>query len=334
MKRSWIFAVLLALFIVQPVSAHEVRPAYLQIDQTGPHAYTIVWKTPAMGEMALHLVPHISNGWLEKPPADQYATIGFLVKTWKAQSNDTDPLEGRAIAIEGLEQTITDVLVRVEISGGRETEAIVHPDHPRLELHFERHDGLPVPAYLELGVEHILTGIDHLMFVLGLLLLVGIRWELIKAITAFTAAHSITLAITAVGIIHVPSAVVESLVALSIVFVASELAHGDKTTLTHRYPWVIAFTFGLLHGMAFAGALAEVGLPAGAIPLSLFLFNVGVEIGQLLFVSAAIGAIFALRLLWPLIPAKVAIFMRALPPYIIGSFAAFWFIGRVVFVFA
>jgi len=210
----------------------------------------------------------------------------------------------------------------------------VRPDKPSLIIDLAARDGLALPAYLRLGVAHILTGADHLMFVLGLLLLVGIRWELVKAITAFTIAHRITLALAALDVIHVPSAVIECLVALSIVFVASELVRNDKDTLTQRKPWVIAFCFGLLHGMAFAGALAEVGLPKDAIPLSLFLFNVGVEIGQLLFVSAAIGAILLWRLVRDRLPRPLEDFLPRVPPYVIGTFAAFWFIGRVAIVFA
>lgn len=317
-------------------AAHEVRPAYLEIDQDGPHHYSVTWKQPAIGDMAVRLVPHLSNSWLEARPSDQFATSTFLIKTWSVSSRDDDPLAGRTLSIEGLEQTITDVLVQVHLSDGRKLETIIRPEHPSVALDFAAVGGLPVPAYLRLGVEHILTGIDHLMFVLGLLLLVGIRWRLIKAITAFTAAHSITLAVSALGLVHVPSAVVEALVALSIVFVAAELAHAmrGRGGLTQRYPWLIAFTFGLLHGFAFAGALAEVGLPKDAIPLSLFLFNVGVEIGQLIFVGAAIAVILALRFLWPRIPAAWAALSQRIPPYAIGSFAAYWFIERAVVAFS
>ena len=337
MNARTLFAVLIIAsigWLTSVASAHEVRPAYLDIEQTSPDRYTVVWKAPATGEFALHLVPHLSNGWLEKTPFDQFGAIGFLIKTWKIRDERVGPLTGSTVRIEGLDKTITDVLVRVRLTNGAGMDAVVRPDHPALALDFARHDGLALPAYLRLGIEHILTGADHLMFVLGLLLLVGIRWQLVKAITAFTLAHSITLALAALGFVHVPSAVIEALVALSIVFVASGLVRDHRSTLTRRNPWLIAFAFGLLHGLAFAGALVEVGLPANAIPLSLFLFNLGVEIGQLLFVTAAIGAIYVWRVVRTHLPATVAPLLPRVPPYVIGTFAAFWFIGRVAVVFA
>jgi len=186
---------------------------------------------------------------------------------------------------------------------------------------------LAVLAYLRLGIEHILTGIDHLAFVLGLTLLVQRKTTLIKTITAFTVAHSVTLALTTLHLIKVRPPVIESLVALSVLFVAVELVHSyrGRSTLAARLPWLIAFLFGLLHGCAFAGALAEVGLPRDAIPLSLFLFNVGVEIGQLMFIAVIIGIGWMLtRLPW-----RMPHWMRWVPPYAIGSLSAFWFIERL-----
>ena len=191
--------------------------------------------------------------------------------------------------------------------------------------------GLAVPAYLALGVQHILTGVDHLMFVLGLLLLIGPTWQLVKTVSAFTVAHSLTLALAALGFLHFPSAVIEALVALSIVFVACELVRPADAppTLTRRRPWLIAFIFGLLHGLAFAGALAEVGLPGGAAPQALFLFNVGVEIGQLLFIGAALAAIAGLRALGRALKFDAPAFARVAPAYVIGGSAAAWLIERV-----
>ena len=339
MTRGWLIALaalLAGVFSAGLAAAHEVRPAYLEILQDGPRHYTVTWKQPALGDVALRLAPRLSNGWLDGPPSDQFASASFLIRTWSVNSTAADPLAGQTLSIDGLERTITDVLVQVRLADGRRLETIVKPDHPSLALSFAAVGGLPVPAYLRLGVEHILTGIDHLMFVLGLLLLVGIRWRLIKAITAFTLAHSITLAASAIGLAHPPSVVIEALVALSIVFVAAELANSQRgqAGLTRRYPWLIAFTFGLLHCFAFAGALAEVGLPKDAIPLSLFLFNLGVEIGQLLFVGAAILVILLLRRLRPLVPQVWNAVSLRIPAYAIGSFAAFWFIQRAGLAFS
>jgi hypothetical protein len=338
MRRLLLLLALLScgLFTAQVAGAHEVRPAYLEIRQQAADGFVVTWKQPTAGELAVRLVPHLSNGWLETPPTETFASPGFLIRTWRIRDVAADPLSGRTLEIEGLDRTITDALVRVELADGRTLETILRPDRPRLALSFQTASGLAVPAYFRLGVEHILTGADHLMFVLGLLLLVGVRWRVLQAITAFTVAHSLTLGASALGLAHAPSAVIEALVALSIVFVASELVHklrgGDA--LTARYPWLIAFTFGLLHGFAFAGALADVGLPKDAIPLSLLLFNLGVEAGQLIFVGAAILAILALRPVRARLPAAADQLALRLPPYAIGAFAAFWVIERTVAAFA
>ena len=181
-------------------------------------------------------------------------------------------------------------------------------------------------------MEHILTGFDHLLFVLGLLLLIGPSWRVVKAITAFTVAHSITLALAALGYVRFPSALIEALVALSIVFVASELVPvaGRKDTLTRRHPWIIAFSFGLLHGLAFAGALSEIGLPPKATPLALFLFNVGVELGQLMFIAAAIGLIRLLALAEGRFGWRRVAWAHAAPAYAIGGLASYWLIERTL----
>jgi hydrogenase/urease accessory protein HupE len=182
-------------------------------------------------------------------------------------------------------------------------------------------------AYLTLGVEHILTGIDHLLFVLALLLLTRGTWRLVKTVTAFTVAHSITLGLATLGIVHVPSKPVEAIIALSIVFVAAEIVQARRghQGLAARVPWIVAFTFGLLHGFGFAGALSETGLPAGHIPVALLFFNLGVEAGQLLFVAAMLAVMACARhiqMVWPRWAGLV-------PPYAIGGLASFWVIQRV-----
>lgn len=324
---------ILCLFILQalavPAFAHELRPAYLEITEDSQHRYEVLWKQPAMGEIAVHLVPHLSNGWLEVPAAEVKTAPGFVIRRWTLLGPGS--LEGQTVVIEGLELTITDVLVNVTLADGQQVREILKPDSPSLALHFKTPGALKVSAYLQLGTEHILTGFDHLMFVLGLLLLVDGRWRLVKTITAFTVAHSITLAATALGMVRVQPAAVESLVALSIIFLAVELIHAyqGQKGLTVRYPWIIAFTFGMLHGFAFAGALADIGFPPGDVPLSLFLFNVGVEVGQLIFVTGALAIFWLIQRL----PKQPPQWMRWLPPYAIGSFASFWFIQRLIVVF-
>jgi len=326
--------VLFLLALLTAAQAHEVRPAYLQIDEQAQGRYTISWKQPVVSDMALHLVPHLSNGWLDRRPDDTFVTPLYRIQTWRVASRAK--LDGQTLFVEGLERSITDVLVRADVRGQRPYQAILHHDAPRLVFAFTGAEGLALPAYLLLGIEHILTGPDHLCFVLGLMLLVGLRWRLIKAVTAFTAAHSLTLAAAALGYVDFPSAVIEALVAMSILFLASELVHARRgeDSLTVRLPWLIAFTFGLLHGLAFAGALAEVGLPPGAIPQALLLFNIGVELGQLLFIAAAALAMIAVAWISRRLPAWWERLRGEIPPYAIGAFAAFWFIERLATVFA
>ncbi|CAN7404571.1 HupE/UreJ family protein [Phenylobacterium sp. LjRoot219] len=333
-----VLAFAFGLALAAGAAAHEVRPAYLEIRQDGPQHFTVTWKQPVVGEMAVRLVPHLSNGWLAGRPTEQFATPAFLIRSW---SVDAAPaaLIGSTLRVEGLERTITDALVSVRLADGRAFETVLKPHAPSLRVDFEHRRSHAVPAYFRLGVEHILGGVDHLMFVLGLLLLVGVRRRLVEAITAFTLAHSLTLAATAIGWVHVPSAVIEALVALSIVFVAAELiAHRrGQGGLASRHPGLIAGVFGLLHGFAFAGALAEVGLPQDAIPMSLLLFNLGVEAGQLLFVAVCVLAMLALGRLRARLPAGWPArwdALRYVPPYAIGGFASFWFIERTVAAFA
>jgi len=322
---STLLAFLTWLAIGTPAVAHEIRPALLQITERDPHHYDILWKQPVNGEVAVHLEPRLSGGALDREPSLATVTPAFALKLWKNIPDEPAALDGQTLTIQGLERTITDVLVNVTLADGRSTQQFLKPQRTSMRLDLSARAAPPVAAYLSLGIEHILTGVDHLLFVFGLLLLVGRSWALLKTITAFTIAHSVTLAATALGWLHIRSSVVEALVALSIVVLAVELVQRrDHVGLTTRYPWLIAFLFGLLHGCAFAGALAEVGLPQEHIPLALFLFNAGVEIGQLLFIAAASAA------LWPAarwINSTPAWAHRA-APYAIGIFSSFWFIER------
>jgi len=318
--------ILLLGLIGLPALSHEVRPAFLQITEQPNHRYDILWKQPSMGTMAVHLEPQISGGLLDAPPSDIESSASFQIRRWHNLDAGTQGLEGRTLRIDGLEQTITDVLVSIALLNGDSSQQILRPREPSMTLHLTG-NGRAVPAYITLGIQHILTGIDHLSFVLGLILLVRSRITLIKTITAFTVAHSITLAATTLHFIAPRPSLIEALVALSILFVAVELVHHyrGRNGLTVRYPWLIAFTFGLLHGCAFASALTEIGLPQHAIPLSLLLFNVGVELGQLMFIAAVLAIGWALTRL----PKEVPVWTRWVPPYAIGSFAAFWFIERL-----
>lgn len=334
--KAWLgllLAAMVGLFAAAPAAAHEVRPALLQVTQTASDRYEILWKRPILGDVALRLQPALSSGWLKAPPKDRFAGSGFLVTTWTIRSQT--PLDGQEVSIDGLSDSLTDVLLQITAADGRRFDAVLTPAQPRLKLALSGPRAPGAPAYLRLGVEHILGGIDHLMFVAGLLLLIGPNVKLFKAVTAFTVAHSITLAAASLGLVTAPSAVVEALVALSIVFVAVELARGpDADTLTRRHPWVVAFTFGLLHGFAFAGALSEIGLPPHEAAPALFLFNVGVEIGQIVFVAACVAVLWALARVRAATGFQAPRLARLAPAYGIGCFAAFWFLERLGAAFA
>ena len=327
---AWLAGLVLWTTMAVPGLAHEVRPALLQIVETGPNAYDVTWKRPVVGDMALRLVPHLSGGALEAAPAVEQAAPGFVIRTWRVRNGPA--LDGQALEVEGLAQSVTDVLVRVTTHEGRSLDFVVRPASPSNCLELSPPRGIATPAYLRLGVEHILTGFDHLLFVLGLLMLVGPNWRLVKAITGFTAAHSVTLALATLGYIRFPSATIEALVALSILFVAAELVPRapGQTTLARRQPWVIAFLFGLLHGMAFAGALSQVGLPQNAAPQALLLFNAGVEIGQLLFIAVALAAFRVLRELDRRLRWGSHAWVRLAPTYGIGGLSAYWLIERTL----
>jgi hydrogenase/urease accessory protein HupE len=312
---------LLALVCAMPVAswAHDVRPGYLRVVEAAPQRFDVIWKQPIGGSVA-KLMPRLSSGAFPVD-ATELRTRSFQVHTW----HDIPALDGQTLIIEGLERTITDVLVDIRLLDGRRIEEILTPRRASMVLRLSEAGGTKAGAYLGLGVRHILEGFDHLLFVLGLVLLSRGFWDVLRTVTAFTIAHSITLAATALGFVTVRSALIESLVAASIVFLAVELirSYRGRFGLTHRHPWLIAFVFGLLHGCAFAGALAEIGLPQGDLVSSLLLFNLGVEAGQLMFVAVALPLTWAARRLPP-----HAGWLRWVPPYATGAIATFWFVER------
>jgi hydrogenase/urease accessory protein HupE len=304
------------------VCAHEVRPAYLEIVQPAAHRYDITWKQPAMGDVALHLVPHLSNGWLERAPDQQYAASGFLIRQWRIDSTELDPLAGRTIEIEGLDYTLTDVFVRARLANGVALDTIIRPESPRLVLSGADHEHFTLLAYMRLGIEHILSGPDHLLFVLGLVLIVRKRTLLLKTVSAFTLAHSITLAATILGKVNLPPPLVEAVISLSILFLAPEIlrARAGADSLTIRCPWAVAFAFGLFHGMGFASGLKALGFQSGDLLAPLGLFNLGVEVGQLAFIAVvlAIGRILRATPVCAYAPAL------RVPAYVVGIAGAYW----------
>jgi hydrogenase/urease accessory protein HupE len=313
---------LLCCVCTAPVAAHEVRPAYLELTETAPGQFSVLWKVPALGELVLALQPVLPAACVPVTPTNERNVNGALVGRWVVDCGATG-INGE-IRIDGLQATLTDVLVRIAFVNGATDSRILHPNAAQFMV--DPNGGAPpLAAYLRLGIEHILTGTDHLLFVLGLLLIVRGTARIVKTITAFTIAHSITLALAALGYVHVPQAPVEAVIALSILFLATEIMRKSSGAkgLTETYPWLIAFIFGLLHGFGFAGALAEVGLPPNDIPLALLLFNVGVEIGQLAFVTAVLAIVWAGRRF------TTPAWLPAGATYGIGAMSAFWVIQRV-----
>jgi hypothetical protein len=327
----------LALLLCPAVaSAHEVRPAYLQIRQTDPESYDVFWKVPGRGNgMRLGLYVQLPNECVRLGESRSSFVDNAYTERWSVRC--AGGLTGTAIHIAGLVATMTDVLARVERVDGTTQVARLTPSRPAFLVEAAPTRIEVAGTYTRLGVEHILTGVDHLLYVFAMLLLVTGVKRVVATMTAFTATHSLTLTAATLGWVHVPQAPVEACIALSIVFVAREIVRSRKgeSGLTERWPWVISFTFGLLHGFGFAGALSEVGLPQAAIPVALLFFNVGVEIGQLLFIAAVVAAlIFGRRALgrvhrptWAYLPSST--FARLVQPYAIGSVAMFWVIQRI-----
>jgi hydrogenase/urease accessory protein HupE len=311
-----------------PVSAHEVRPAYLAIEEVAPGEFDILFKTPMRGEMRLDLSVAFSGKVETLTPVVSRATGDAMVQTWRLKA--IEPLAGQSVLVDGLQTTMTDALLRVGFADGRTFVERLTPGSPQAAIPAAQSSWQVAATYFVQGVEHILFGIDHLLFVAALLLIIRDWRVLIKTITAFTIAHSITLTLATFGLVTLPSGPVEALIALSILLVAAEAVRmrRGETSLAITWPWVVAFAFGLLHGFGFAGALLELGLPQGDIPLALFSFNVGVEAGQLIFVAAILLAVAAIRRV-------VALPREALvaPAYGIGIIAAFWVIERVGTVF-
>jgi hydrogenase/urease accessory protein HupE len=301
------------------------RPAYLELREAGGDRYQVMWKIPVLGDSRLDVQLRFPEGTTSITQPQGQIVGGAFVERWTIQR--AGGLAGQTLAIDGLERGVTDVIVRIERSDGTSEVEHLLPQKPEFVIQGTTGTGEVAWTYLVLGVGHILGGVDHLLFVLALLLIVRGGRRIFLTVTAFTVAHSITLVAATLGWVHVPGPPVEAMIALSIVFVAAECVQGlrGRPGLTARAPWVVAFSFGLLHGFGFAGALAEVGLPQKAIPVALMMFNVGVEIGQLFFVSFLLGLGWILARL----PLRIPGWAYGIPPYTIGTIAMYWVIERI-----
>jgi len=299
--------------------AHEVRPAYLEINSVGDNAYSVVWKQPLLNGRPLSLEPDFPNDCVRSSLRIEALGSEAIIENLKLQC--TKSLEGRTVGVSGLTKTLTDVLIRAQLGDGV-TTILLRPEAPTAELVTDR--SAPLASYLQLGVEHLLFGIDHVLFVIGLMFFLDRIGPLVKTITAFTVAHSLTLGISAIGLVRIPQAPIEAIIALSILFLAVEKLRGSNDSLVTRRTWLIAFIFGLLHGFGFAGALNDIGLPRENLLLALLLFNLGVELGQLLVVGAALLVVRAAVRWFSPTPQLI----WRLPLYGIGAIASFWFVSR------
>ena len=380
--RPLLISLMLLVSFAPSGYADEFRPAYLQLTQIDTTTYDVLWKIPAIDEnTTLRVKPVFPAGTETVGTVSGSFANNAAVQRWRIRV--ADGLAGKSITFTGLAVTRTDVLVRLTRADGTTQLGRVLPVHASIEISASPGTFEVVRTYTVLGIEHILTGFDHLLFVLALILITmrgtgygmrdagyGIRdtrygmhdagyairdarseirdpgissriprpvsripnlSSLIKTVTAFTVAHSVTLALAILGFLHVPGPPVEALIALSIVFVAAEIVYArqDRPGLSQRYPWLVAFMFGLLHGLGFAGALAEVGLPPLSIPTALLFFNVGVEIGQLTFIAAVFGLVALIRWTARSVEFPRLVWLWRIPPYLIGGIASYWVIERI-----
>ena len=322
--RSLSFLALWLLTMAQ-ANADEFKPALLEITQTSPEWYSVTWKTPLRNGMRLPLQPELAALEQVGPVSTRQIANSLVEKsTWRGEP---DALVGSTVSVTGISSLQIDVVVQVKLLDGTEHSAILRSVSPSWQVPEEATSWTVAVSYWKIGTIHILEGFDHLLFVLALILIVPGWWMLVKTITAFTLAHSVTLALATLGLVNMPGPPTEAVIALSILFLAVEIIHSrqGRITLTERAPWLVSLSFGLVHGLGFAGALSEVGLPEADIPLALLMFNVGVETGQLLFVAVVIAIREILKRLpmnWPAQSWRIL-------PYAIGGTASFWVIERV-----
>jgi hydrogenase/urease accessory protein HupE len=305
--------------------ADEIRPGYLSLEEQVNDVFAITWKQPQYkGTAPLNI--QLPDNCTSQSEVSSRSIRGATVAKWMVSC--PAGISGTHIAVDGLLATETDVLLQIRWSDSSNNSIILTPSKPSYLITGLTPTSEVVSSYFLFGIEHILTGTDHLLFVFALLLIVTNTRKLIVTITSFTFAHSITLAASTLNLFQLPQQPVEAAIALSIMFLAAEIVHGKRghPGAAARWPWLIAFIFGLLHGFGFAGALAELGLPQDAIPLALIFFNLGVEAGQLLFVGSIIilGAILQ-KVTMSLHTEK----FQTISVYIIGGLASFWMIQRV-----
>lgn len=334
MKRisSYIAVVLLLLCtgMLDGARAHESQPGLLELKQVGENRYEVVWRAPIYYGRAHPAKLMLPQAWrtVGQPTVQKLTDSNLHRRIVEVPGGS---IHGSIIRFPGLKSTITDVFVRVSRLDGSEMATVVRPTQPFIEIRGQRPWYTSAGEYLVLGFHHILMGVDHLLFVLGLLIIVQSRGMLIKTITSFTVAHSITLAIATLNYARVAGPPLNAAIALSILFLGPEIVRvwRGETSFTIRHPWVVAFGFGLLHGFGFASGLSTVGMPRAEIPLALLMFNIGVEMGQIVFVILILLMARSAKVLefrWPR-------WVEYVPGYTIGSLGAYWTVQRTVMMF-
>lgn len=322
----YILVLLACFFLGTPALADELRPAYVELTQQEDGDWKLLWKASAqsrLGATGEAIIPEICSANGE--PQKRFAASNILTTI---NLTCDGPLAEQTIGLKALELSSTDALVRIAPLNKEVQTLRLTPDEPIATIAGEDEIANVASTYTIIGIEHIILGFDHLLFVLALVLLLKGGWLVAKTVTAFTIAHSVTLIGTTLGYLSLPSQPVEAVIALSIVFLAVEIvkAKPEEQRLSERFPWIVAFLFGLLHGFGFAGALAEIGLPKDDVPLALLTFNLGVEIGQLVIVAIGLAALALIKRFneaW-LLPTKTA------TAYGIGIIATYWFIERMI----
>jgi hydrogenase/urease accessory protein HupE len=326
-RSAFLVIVFMVLASFHGASAHDARPAYMQVTEVAPQRYEVVWRTPVLSGTRLPVVLRFPANTRNVTEPVLRELSDSLVERRIIETGGG--LTGTRVEIVGLQATITDALVRVQMLDGTYSTTLVRPSKPWIEISTSRSSFEVATAYLVHGIEHILFGYDHLLFVLALILIVRSTRMLLLTVTAFTVAHSITLSLATLGVVHVPGPPVEATIALSILLLAREIIRAERgqASMTAKWPWLVAFSFGLLHGFGFASALTEIGLPQGDIPLALFAFNVGVEAGQLIFIAVVLAAFRCAKLIR--FPALVERHARSVASYAIGGMAAYWLVERL-----
>ena len=326
--RCKLVACALLVLLVSPtiLLADEFRPALLEIIERDGGWVDVTWKVPMLGDRVLNLKPVLPKFFEPVGPGSGRAVPGARV-VYGSYLTGGKPLTGATLRIDGLAAVPTDVVARIALQDGTEHSAILRGGNDSFTIPEQATRLELAGSYWRMGTIHILEGFDHLLFLLTLLLIVVGIWPLLKTVTAFTVAHSLTLGLATLGVVHIPQAPTEAVISLSIVLLAVEVVrkYAGVLTLSERYPWMIAFTFGLVHGLGFAGALSEIGVPQNEVPLALLMFNVGVETGQVMFVVAVSLLLAGLHQLH----SRTALAVGRAAPYAIGGVAAFWTIQRV-----